>query len=157
VLPLAENAGQSFYRYSMLCNEEKRKELTLSIIFGNAEYKALLSQVAAELNDTDGDGLIPTYLVIRTDTEQSMFLHSSVDNDEAAVAFIESYPTTAACKLVGPIELTTVRDEWPKDEDSDSDFRYPASQYGLMNKGGNGQRAVICSVKDLPHLEGYPR
>lgn len=89
--------------------EAGRDTEVLPMVFNDLQYRSILSAVAAELTDADGDGQVPTYLVVPYSTQQAVFPHPSVNTDEEAAEFVAEYPL----EIVGPIKLATVRDSWP--------------------------------------------
>lgn len=90
-------------------DEAGREVPELPMVFNDLQYRSILSAVAAELNDADGDGQIPTYFVVPYSSQQAVFAHPSVDSADEVAEFISNYPL----EVVGPIKLSTVRDNWP--------------------------------------------
>ena len=118
VLPDAEYPAGAVHLYSSECEAENETPLQFTLILNDLQYRAIISHVAAELKDIDGDGLIPQYMVITMSGEQPIFLHASVDNDEDANAFLETCPM----EVTGPILLKDVCDHWPKNADEAAAF-----------------------------------
>ncbi len=109
-LPKAEYASAALHKARAELEAEGKELPELVVIFNEFEYAAALSAVDAELNDVDGDGMIPTYAVFPFDNLRPVFPHPSVDTDEEAAEFVEGYPLTVA----GPVKLTQIRDHWPR-------------------------------------------
>lgn len=110
LLPLASYPVTALRLYIAACAEKEETPANIPLMFNVHQYRSVLSAVDAELNDVDGDGMIPTYMVVPYSSQQAVFPHPSVDTSEEALEFIASFPI----EVVGPIELTVVRDTWPK-------------------------------------------
>lgn len=93
--------GEPAPRYTMILNQH--------------QYSSILSAVDAELEDLDGDTLIPTYFIIPFSTQLAVFAHASVDTDEEAAEFIQGYPVVSA----GPFKLADVKASWPAATDAE--------------------------------------
>lgn len=108
LLPKAEYSSTALSRYQDEGGTER-----LDLILTEQQYRVILSHVDAELNDLDGDGLVPVYMVISFVTQLPMFPHASVDTDEELKEFIDSHDY----QLSAGVKLTDVRDTWPQLED----------------------------------------
>lgn len=112
VLPEAEYPSTALHKFNNEREQAGESAQEFALVFNDFQYRALLSQVDAELNDVDGDGMIPSYLIIPLESLTAVFSHPSVDTDEEAAEFLANYPMLS----VGPIKLADVRDTWPKVE-----------------------------------------
>lgn len=110
VLPQAPYANVALRLHAGECESKNEDQPEMSLVFNDFQYRSLLSAVDAELNDLDGDTLIPTYFIIPFATQLAVFPHPSVDTDDEAAEFLDGYPMES----VGPFKLTDVRDNWPK-------------------------------------------
>lgn len=108
LLPKAEYSSTALSRY-----QDEGGTESLALIFTEQQYRVILSHVEAELNDLDGDGLIPTYMVVSFVTQLPIFPHASVDTEEELLEFINSHDY----QLSGGVKLTDIRDTWPQLED----------------------------------------
>ena len=125
VLPAAEYASGAVHRYQAACAERNEEPVNFPVVLNEVQYQFILDNVESELDDIDGDGLVPHYMFVSFDGEQPVFPHASVNTPEAAAAFVAD----DAMELVGPFLLTDVRDHWPVPRES-----LPASQVGLINR-----------------------
>lgn len=108
-LPEAQYAAAALRQYHINCDQKGEAPVDNSVVLDVHQYRVIHSAVMAELEDADGDDLIPTYLVITKENLQAVFPHPSVDTPEEVAQFIETYPLA----ITGPILLTDVRDHWP--------------------------------------------
>lgn len=115
MLPLAPYASTALHLYNRQCAEDALKPANFPMIFNDHQYRAVLSAVEAELNDVDGDTLIPTYVVFPFDTLLPVFPHASVDTDEEVQEFIQGY----VLEVAGPVKLEDIRANWPKPADAE--------------------------------------
>lgn len=108
LLPKAEYSSTALTLY----NDGDGTEL-FDLILTEQQYRVILSHVDSELNDIDGDGLVPTYMVVSFITQLPIFPHASVDTPEELQKFIDSH----SYRLSAGVKLTDVRDTWPRLED----------------------------------------
>lgn len=110
ILPPAEYASGALHKYRAECEAAGRETPNFPMIFNEHQYRSVLSAVAAELSDVDGNDLVPKYVVFPYSSQQAVFPHSSVDTEEEIAEFIATYPLEVA----GPVLLSVVQDNWPQ-------------------------------------------
>ncbi|WJJ55092.1 hypothetical protein [Xanthomonas phage RTH11] len=97
-------------------NDEK--PLRIEMVLDANQYDIIRSAVDAELNDVDGDTLIPTYFVIPFHTQHAVFPHPSVDTEEEVKEWLENWIAQHSSEdrhvaVLGPFKLDDVKANWP--------------------------------------------
>lgn len=110
VLPKATYSAGAIRQY---LEEQGENALHLELTFSETDYAYMTSAIDAELNDLDGDTLIPTYFVLPYHTLQPLFPHPSVDTDEEFVEWLDNWKTQTGGLAVGPFKLADAKANWP--------------------------------------------
>lgn len=97
-------------------NDEK--PLRIEMVLDANQYDIIRSAVDAELNDVDGDTLIPTYFVIPFHTQHAVFPHPSIDTEEEVQEWLTNWIATHGSEerlvsVIGPFKLDYVKANWP--------------------------------------------
>ncbi len=116
VLPKAEYAAGAIRQYM---EEHKEQAKRLDLTFTEHEYRGITSAIDAELNDVDGDTLIPTYFIIPYHTLHAVFPHPSVDTIDEVLEWLGNWREQSSnngerlIEQVGPIMLSYAKANWP--------------------------------------------
>ncbi len=109
LLPKAEYNSAALQAYQESCKQAGQPPQALQVLLSEHQYRVIYSHVLAELEDQDGDGLVPHFLCIALTNELPVFPHASVDTAEELEEFRQTYPVP----LSSGIPLRAIKDSWP--------------------------------------------
>jgi len=126
LLPLAPYASDALRAYATNEANPVRMELVLN----QHQYDGIYSAIEAELNDVDGDTLIPTYFAIPYHTLHAVFPHPSIDTqaevDEWVANFIKvPEGEDRLIQVLGPFTLSHAKQHWPVDSSKQALSAFP--------------------------------
>lgn len=114
LLPRAEYSSAALQAYQESCKQTGQSPQVLQVLLSEHQYRVIYSHAVAEIEDHDGDGLVPHYLCIALPTELPVFPHASVDTAEELEEFRQGYPVP----LSTGVPLSFIKDSWPIPEDT---------------------------------------
>lgn len=111
-LPKAEWSSAALIAYQGDCERQGALPEEFDLVLTEDEYRVIRSHVQAEIEDKDGDGLVPTFFTIQYETHLPVFPHPSVQSEEDMVDFVEGH----SIPLTHGIRLSQVAEQWPEVE-----------------------------------------
>lgn len=128
-LPEAPYASDAIRYYQ----EHDEKPLRLELVLNQNQYDQVITAIKAELDDVDGDTLIPTYFIIPFHTLQPVFAHPSVDTEAEVAEWVTNFIKVpegedSVIQILGPFTLEHTKTNWPP-ASGEEPARFPGTKF----------------------------